>query len=194
MKFFTSVLAIAMVSCLPLISYADETELTEESFQTICVNSWMKRANEAKDQADYKNFGEKYCACAATQSLNNQEEIDRAIQVCMARTLLQDAMDSAKKDPGLDKATEANIGDFCQDKWNLVYPNMSERGKAASQAYCACAKSKLADIAKTSSNTATDKEYTEAINGVAASCSATLKAEAQQQTESQKPVETNRVE
>ena len=180
-RYLASILAVATVCCLPLISYADETK-PDESFQTICVNSWLKRANQAKDQVDYKNFGEKYCGCAASQPLDNNAAIDQAIQLCMSRTLLKDAMDSVEEEVSLNKATANDITQYCQDRWNLVYLNMTEKGKIASKAYCDCANPKLVALIK-DSDKMTDKDYDNQINGIAASCSSEIKPDAEPVTE-----------
>lgn len=179
MKFhhLTSLLALVAVSCLPLAVQAEETK-ADESFQSICVNSWMKRANEAKDQVDYKDFGEKYCGCAAAQPLENNAAIDAAIQLCMSRTLLVDAMDSVEEEIGLDKVVADDVSKACLDRWSLVYPNMTEQGKVASKAYCDCANPKLMDLVKASDNM-TDKDYADQINAVAATCSSEIKPDAE---------------
>lgn len=150
--------------------YADTAPEGGDSFEKICTNAWMEKADAAKDKVDYKNFGEKYCGCAAKQALNTDEEVQKAIQLCMARTLLHDAMDSLEDEIGLTKARDSDIADFCQDRWNLIYPNLSDADKQKTTAFCDCAKPKLMDLIKQSNNM-TDKEYAEGIDGVAAGCS-----------------------
>lgn len=141
-----------------------------DSFQSVCINAWMEKADTAKDKVDYKNFGEKYCGCAASQPLDTDAAIQKAIQLCMSRTLLHDAMDSMEEAVGLPKASEADITNYCQDRWNLIYPEISDENKKKTIAYCDCAKPKLMDLVKQSDNI-TDKQYDDGINDIAAACS-----------------------
>ncbi|MFC3907962.1 hypothetical protein ACFORL_02555 [Legionella dresdenensis] len=154
--------------------FADEAQTKAEpaqTFQSVCLKAWMERAGEIKDKVDFQNFGEQYCDCAALQQpLNDSEAINHASQVCMSRTLLVDAMNKLDDDEGLDKATKDNIMEYCQDSWALVYPDMNETVKQSAEAYCACAEPKLLDLA-TKSGDMTDKQFNDAVNGVAATCS-----------------------
>jgi hypothetical protein len=94
----------------------------------------------------------------------------------MSRTLLHDAMDSLEEEVGLSEAKESDITEYCQDRWNLVYPKQSEEDKKITAAYCECAKPKLLDLIKQSDNM-TDKQYDAGINDVAAACSGNVKQE-----------------
>lgn len=169
-------IVIFVVSLLPLIVCAENAGKQAESFQSVCLSSWMKRINEISDKVSYKNFGEKYCGCALTQPLDTDADIDKAIQVCMARTLLHDTMDTIEDKVGLAKATEKDISESCDGLWNLIYPNMSEQAKRATTDFCNCARPKLADLLK-NSDTMTDKDYYTQIDIVAATCSGMVKPE-----------------
>ena len=70
------VLVATTVGVLSLSSYAQPGE----SFQTVCINSWMKKIGDSTDKVDFKNFGEKYCTCAAAQPLDSDAAIQKAIQ------------------------------------------------------------------------------------------------------------------
>lgn len=164
------VLVITTVSFLSLSSYA----LTSEAFQTECTNSWMQKSGDAADKVDYKNFGEKYCGCAANQPLDNDAAIQKAIQLCMSRTLLHDAMDSLEEEVGLSEAKDTDINEYCEDRWNLIYPKQTDADKKITTAYCECAKPKLMDLIKQSDNM-TDKQYDDGINTIAAACSGNVK-------------------
>lgn len=151
--------------------YAEEpAKPVSESFQTVCTNAWMQKAGDAKDKVDYKNFGEKYCGCAAGQPLDNDAAVQKAIQVCMSRTLLHDAMDSLEDEVGLAKAKDTDVMEFCQDRWSLIYPKESDADKKQTDAYCECAKPKLMDLVK-QADSMTDKQFDEGIDTVAAACS-----------------------
>lgn len=142
-----------------------------DSFHSVCVKSWMGRNTDIKDKVDFQNFGEKYCSCAETQTpLDSNEAINMAAQVCMSRTLLQDAAENLSDDIGLDKVKDSDFDEYCMDRWELVYPGMDENDKKAAVGYCDCAKPKLLDLFKKSGDM-TDQAYTKAINDVAATCS-----------------------
>jgi hypothetical protein len=134
----------------------------------------MGRGGTIKDKVDYQNFGEKYCACAATQPLATASDIQQATQTCMSRIMLHDTMDGLEDDVGLAKTTSANITEYCQDRWNLIYPLMSDAEKTATAAYCECARPKLLELVK-KADSMTDKAYAIEIDGVASACSGKVK-------------------
>lgn len=159
-----------IVGFFSLATYADTVPQNGDSFEKVCINAWMEKTDLAKDKVDYKNFGEKYCSCAAQQPLNDDASVQKAIQLCMSRTLLHDAMDSLEDEIGLSKAQDSDVMNHCQDRWNLIYPNLSDADKQKTIAYCDCAKPKLMALIKQSDNM-TDKQYDEGIDGIAADCS-----------------------
>lgn len=146
----------------------------DDSFLTTCTNAWMQKINASAEPVDYKNFGEKYCGCAANQPLDNQAAIQKAMQLCISRTLLHDAMDSLEEEIGLSEAKDTDVMEYCEDRWNLIYPKQTEADKKITTAYCECAKPKLMDLIKQSDNM-TDKQYDDGIDLVASACSANVK-------------------
>lgn len=169
-----TLIAIAL-SGLSLFAYAEAAMPPgPDTFESVCVNAWMKNSDKAKDKVDYKNFGEKYCGCAAAQNIdtNDKEALKKAIQVCMSRTLLHDAMDSLEDEVGLSEAKDTDVSEYCVDRFKLIFEDNSENAKV-STAYCECAKPKLMDLIKQSDDQ-TDKQYSEAIDTIAADCSASI--------------------
>ncbi|KTD05114.1 hypothetical protein [Fluoribacter gormanii] len=165
-RFFLKGIGISILAMLcSLSTYAD----TAEDFQSRCTNAWMKKADEVKDKVDFKNFGEKYCGCAAKQPLDNEAAVQKAAQVCISRTLLHDAMDSIEEDVGLDKAKDSDVADYCQSRWALVIPKQTDEDKKLINTFCDCAKPKLVDLLK-KSNDMTDKQYYAEIDTVADTC------------------------
>ncbi|AUH71972.1 hypothetical protein [Legionella sainthelensi] len=160
--------AIVLTMLFSLTVHADAQQKSGD-FQTICTDAWMKNADKAKDKVDYKNFGEKYCSCAAKQPLDNETAVKKAIQLCMSRTLLHDAMDSLEDEITLSKAKESDINDYCLDRWSVVLPEQTDDDKKLINAYCQCAQPKLMDLIKQSDNM-TDKEYEAGIDKVADNC------------------------
>jgi hypothetical protein len=174
--YIKAMLVALIFSLPPLFVYAAEGK-TSESFQAICLDSWMNRYTEVKDKVAYKNFGEKYCNCAQTQPLDNDSAVDKAIHVCISRTLLHDTMDALKTSIGLNKVTDKDIIKHCQERWNLIYPKLTDNGKQATIAFCECSKTQLMDLQK-KVNEMTDKEYNEQSDTIAAACSGTVKPDA----------------
>jgi hypothetical protein len=167
---------IVTVVLFSFTSYADDSAQKTNPFLTACTNSWMSKADQASDKVDYKNFGEKYCTCASLQPLDNDVAIKKAIQLCMSRTLLHDAMDSLEEEVGLSDAKDTDLTEYCQDRWNLIYPQQTDDVKKLTTAYCECAKPKLFDLIK-QSESITDKQYEDSINTIAADCSGKVNEE-----------------
>lgn len=169
------ILAFSLLGLCSTGSFADAAPpQSGASFATVCVDTWMKKGGQASDKVDYKNFGEKYCTCASTQPLDSDAAIKKAIQICMSRTLLHDAMDSLEEEVGLSEAKDTDVMEYCQDRWNLIYPNQTDADKKVTGAYCECAKPKLLDLLKQSDNI-TDSQYSESIDNIAAACSGNVK-------------------
>ncbi|AWN75571.1 hypothetical protein LEAN103870_06280 [Legionella anisa] len=160
---------ISIFALTMLFSLSANADSAGGDFQTRCTDAWMKKADEAKDKVDFKNFGEKYCGCAAKLPLDNEAAVQKAVKVCMSRTLLHDAMDSIEDDVGLSKAKDSDITDYCKDRWELVLPKPTDEDKKFITAYCECAKPKLVELLK-KSNDMTDKQYYDEIDGVADTC------------------------
>lgn len=173
--YLKSSLLAATLILFPLCSAATEANQTspQESFQGTCVKSWMKRMDKDQDKTDYRNFGEKYCECAAKHPLDNEKNINKAMQLCMSQTLLQDTMDSLENEVGLDKVTDEDLDEYCADRFKLVFPKMNDKDKQVSTAYCDCAKPRLIQLIKDSEEM-TDAQYGSHINEIAATCSSGL--------------------
>lgn len=176
------VLAIAF-GTMSVTATADNAD-----FLSVCTKSWMAHSEQAKDKVDYKNFGEKYCGCAATQPLDSQDAIKKAIQVCMSRTLLHDAMDSLEEDVGLKEAKDSDVSEYCMDRWTLIAAGQSAEAQSAASAYCECAKPKLMDLIKGSDNM-TDKQYDEQIDTIAGACSGNVQQQAPEASSSPAPAQ-----
>lgn len=164
-----SIVVAIIIGLFPLVSQADDTNKLNDIFKTACVKAWMKRATDASDAVDFRNFGEKYCGCVAYHPLNSEAAIHQASQICLSQTLLHDTMDSFETEHGLAGLTEEKAIASCQDRWNLIYPKMEDNLKAASNTYCKCAAPKLVEINKGRDNF-TDKQWYAAIDKVAADC------------------------
>lgn len=170
--------AVCLLSVLPLVAFAEETPKKEaETFQEICTGSWMKRVDEVSDKVSYKSFGEKYCACALTQPLDTDAAVDKAIKLCISRTILEEGMNTLSSKVGLDKATDADISQYCMDKWNLIYPKITEPAKQTATAFCNCSQPKLVELLKNKAIVKTEKEQATQIDSIAETCSATIKTD-----------------
>jgi hypothetical protein len=135
----------------------------------------MKHMNDSAKPIDYKNFGEKYCDCVSKQPLKGEDAIKKATQLCMSRTLLHDTMDALEEEVGLSEAKDSDFLEYCQDRWNLVYPKLSVEDKKFTTDYCECAKPKLMTLIS-KSDAYTDKEYEDQIDIVSSACSGIVPA------------------
>ena len=177
---------IALSILLPTVAFADTTP--HQNFKSDCVGAWMKSApTDAEDKLEYQNFGEKYCGCAATKPLSNQDEINKAAQTCMAQTLLRDVMDDMEDDPGLDKLTSDNLLSACKDKWTVVYPKASTDPSAPTNRYCQCATPKLIEI-NNSADDLTDDQWYAKIDEISVNCAATIIPEKETAPAAKKPM------
>ena len=160
-----------MISIWPLLSFADAK--VDQAFQTDCNKAWMDMAGNTSDKVDYKNFGEKYCGCAAGKSLATKADLSKAAQICMSQTLLHDTMDGLGDNVGLKNLTQEIIQTGCQDKWKIIYPNMDDKLSASVTSYCQCASPKLMDLNKNRDNL-TDKQWYDTIDSIANDCAGTV--------------------
>lgn len=173
---FSATKKILVASTMGLLSLSAHVQADDSLFSS-CTNAWMQKSNDFADKVDFKNFGEKYCGCVATKPLSSKEEIQKAMQLCMSRTLLHDTMDSVEEEVGLSDAKDKDLMEYCEDRWNLVYPKQTNEDKKITTAYCECAKPKLMNLTKQTTKI-TDKQYDEGIDSIAAECSGNVKQEA----------------
>lgn len=164
-SFLKAIVISAFAMLVSVSAYADAAS----DFQTVCTNAWMKKADETKDKVDFKNFGEKYCGCAAKQPLGDDAAIQKAVHLCMSRTMLHDTMDSLGDEIGLSKIKDSDISDYCMNRWELIMPKQTDGEKKLINDYCNCVKPKLMELVKKSNNV-TDKQYDETIDNVADGC------------------------
>lgn len=176
-------IAGAFILAIPTISSAEDTAKLNEVFNTHCVKSWMEKSEGVTDKVDYKNFGEKFCNCGSSQPLDTDADVSKAAQMCMSRTMLHDTMDYLEEKKGLDNLSEEKIESACLDKWNMVYPNINEKGKGQIKEYCQCAAPKLNDLNDDRDNV-TDKEWNDKVNSIAATCASRVDPDAGKPTES----------
>ena len=84
------------------------------------LKRWMNNAADVKDPVDYKNFGEKYCGCAAKEPLDNDAAVQKAVQLCMSRTLIHDAMDSMEDEVGLSRVPVPSYTRHVAPHWAIA--------------------------------------------------------------------------
>lgn len=161
---------------LAVIFFISSTAIAGETLQSMCTKSWMKQVNDLANPVEFKNFGEKYCDCISKQRLNSDEEMKKAKQLCMSRTLLHDSMDTLEDDVGLSDAKGSDVMDSCQHTWSIVYPKLSDEDKKFTTDYCLCAKPKLIKLIKKADDL-TDKAYYDQIDSVAAACSGVVQTQ-----------------
>lgn len=168
------IIVAILISMCPLLSFADAK--VDQAFQTDCNKAWMEMAGNTSDKDEYKNFGEKYCSCAAGKSLNSKDEIAKAAQICMSQTLLKDTMDGLGDSVGLKNLTQESIQTGCQDKWKIIYPEMDDKLMTSVTSYCQCASPKLMELNKNRDNV-TDKQWYDTIETIANDCAGNVAAD-----------------
>lgn len=163
---------ILVLFILPFTGKAQDN--LPETFHYTCVNEWMNRVEGIKDKGRYQNFGDKYCTCVAGLPLNNVDEIVRTARNCISRTLLLDAMEAIDDDLGYTQTTLGDINEYCQDRWALIYPQMTDADKRAGDTYCNCAKSPLLALAKKSDSMGY-QAFDSAVEEIAKNCAGNIK-------------------
>jgi hypothetical protein len=98
-------------------------------------------------------------------------------------------MDSLEEEVGLSEAKDTDIKEYCEDRWNLIYPKQTDEDKKFTTAYCECAKPKLMNLIQKADNM-TDKQYEDGIDEIAAACSGNVKQETPTSTTSTAPTST----
>ncbi len=167
-----SLIAAAVIALTPLVSHADEENKLDEVFKTACVKSWMEGTEKVTDKVAFKNFGEKYCDCAAGQPLNNDAAIDKAAKMCMSHVLLRDTMDTIEANNGLNDLTDAGFKVACANEWKLISPELTGSAKESAAAFCSCASTKLLEVNKNRDDV-TDQGWYKKIDGIANDCTGT---------------------
>lgn len=140
-----------------------------EQFKSVCVKAWMERADDITDKSNFRNFGEKYCQCAANKTFKNQKDFKRTAQTCISETLLHNAMNMLEDKQGFSNISTSGIETACQNEFKLAFPKMSEETKQASITYCECAAPKLNDLIK-NRRTLADTQWIEKMDAIADNC------------------------
>lgn len=147
--------------------YAGSTiEPVSNTLQSQCIDSWMAKAQPGNNDVDYKNFGEKYCGCMSNHPQSTGAQNAR---LCLSQTVLHDAMDSLEEEVGIAEAASDDLGEYCQDRWTMVYLKPSDVNKKVIDSYCECVKPKLLELLK-QADKLTDKQYDETIDTIAVGC------------------------
>lgn len=160
---FITTIALTL-GLLPVISFADNTQMTPQQFVSACVTSWMDKGADATDKDAYRSFGEKYCTCASQMPLTNDTEVGNAARTCMTQTLIQKTMDKVKAQGSTTNVPMDKVQTECLSVWALLSPKMDDKTKQISINFCQCAGQKIADANK--SNPVTDDQ----INTIASQC------------------------
>ena len=164
------IVAAVLAGFFSFVIYAETTPSEAQQFQTLCTDTWMKKLDDVTDKVTYKKLGKKYCDCAARQSLEDDADVQKAIRLCMSKTLLHDAMESLENEIGIAKAKDTDIIQYCQNRWALVDPDQTDHDREQADDYCNCVKPNLRNLIKKSENM-TDKQYDDSIDTIASDCS-----------------------
>jgi len=172
-----SIIVIAAMTLAPIASFAaDDSNKLNEVFKNACVKAWMERSDKTSDKVTFKNFGEKYCDCAAGKPLDTDANIDKAARLCMSQLVLKDSIDNLESEKGLSSLTADTFKTSCADEWNVLYPDMDAGMKDGTSSYCSCAAPKIETLNQ-DRDKLTDKEWYAKIDGIAEECSTAVKAD-----------------
>ncbi|HAU0827434.1 TPA: hypothetical protein JBH49_15805, partial [Legionella pneumophila] len=171
--FIKSIWIAALIGITPTLSYSESNIQYQETLQSHCFETWMKKIDPSIDKETYKQFGDKYCRCISTKNLDNKTGVQKAIRNCIPQTILHDAMDELEEEVTLSEVTTQTIEQYCLNRWSLIYPNQSDEDKKTIQAYCACVKTKLLSFIEQIEKIS-NREYNEAINDINTICSENL--------------------
>lgn len=169
----TSPLAYAATDATPATPATTDTK-TADAFKNRCVEVWVEKGTDVTDKVAYKNFGEKFCACAVDKPLDNDAAINKTAQLCMSQTLLHDSMDTLSDEKGLANLNTDQIQGACVAKWVSLYPKMADEAKTSTTNFCSCSAPQLNDLVK-KQNDVTDKQYSDQINTIADGCADKVK-------------------
>ncbi len=158
------------IALLPCFAQAQDSPLSaKESFRASCEKTWMTKVDNTADEVTFRDFGQKYCDCVASQPLGTNAGSPETEAICMSRTALYLTMDNIGADQGLSNLTEDKIKSSCNDIWSIVNPNINSANKQTYSKICICAAPKLSALAKDKENY-TDREWYAKINEIAAGC------------------------
>lgn len=160
-------LTIAILPCLAVAQ--DASSSAKELSRASCEKTWMAKADDSPDEVTFRDFGQKYCDCTASQPLGLNAESTKTQAICMSRVALYLTMDNIGADEGLSNLTEAKIKTSCTAIWDIVSPNVDTTNKEKNSNLCSCAAPKLNTLAKDKENY-TDREWYAKINEITAGC------------------------
>lgn len=163
------ILAIFITVLIPITSNAADNSSASTQFKASCIKSWMDNAGDSGDKLIFQNFGEKFCACAASKPSNSDADMQNAAKFCMSQTLLHDVMDTFKNQPDLKNLSEDKIESACQNVWKIIYPTMDNNFQQSTVAYCQCTGPKLFDLTKKSASLS-GVQFSAKIDGIATDC------------------------
>lgn len=133
---------------LSLHLHADD-ELKEN-----CLKAWNDSTVIRINRADYQQFGEKYCDCAAFAPFNSREELAEVAQTCMSNTLLHVMLDMIRQQDDSEKLTETLVNSYCQNTLKIIYPQSNKNQTLVIANYCQCV---VPELIKSNEETLDDK-------------------------------------
>jgi len=159
-----------IIALLPSFAHAqDSSSSAKNQIRASCEKRWMTNVDNSSDEVTFRDFGQKYCDCSASQSSDSTAGSAKTEATCMSRTALYLTMDNIGTDEGLSNLTEDKIKSSCNNIWGIVSSKSDAVNKQKNAEICVCAASKLNALAKDKENY-TDREWYAKINEIAAGC------------------------
>lgn len=124
---------ICVLSCLLALNLYADDELKEN-----CLKAWNDSTVIRVSRADYQQFGDKYCDCAAVATFNSREELAQVAETCMSQTVLNVMIDSLRQQASPESMTKLSVNNSCQETLKIIYPQMNKNQAMVIANYCHC--------------------------------------------------------
>lgn len=79
--FIKSIWIAALIGITPTLSYSESNIQYQETLQSHCFETWMKKMDPSIDKETYKQFGDKYCRCISTKNLDNKTGFKKQLEI-----------------------------------------------------------------------------------------------------------------
>ena len=141
--------------------YADQSNLHQN-----CVSAMIKAKSAEQNSTEYSVFAEKACSCLLEKSPSGDVNDKKINKLCIFSGMLHAVTDDLDKN-----ASNSEMMEACKKMVHINNPKPTDEDMNTVNAFCQCAQPKLLELFK-KSDSMTDKEYDDGINGIAENCSA----------------------
>lgn len=152
---------VTAIGLFSLSAYAEQSNLHQS-----CVNAVMKEKIPDQKNEQYSLFADKTCGCLLEKSPSGEVSDKKINKLCIFSGMLHAVTDDLDKN-----ASDTELMDACKSMLHINNAKPTDEDTKIVNAFCQCAQPKLSELFK-KSDSMSDKEYDDGINGIAESCSA----------------------